>query len=108
TTKKKVSQLSCRLTPGRQSEIGAPREELCPCRKLRLATKETDEERFLDYAGRRVRRSERGRKSRLAPLGMTWVEWDVEEEGWTTQRARSGCAHKPVRVPRWGIPGARP
>jgi len=28
------------------------------------------EERFLDCAGRRVRRSERGRKSRPAPLGM--------------------------------------
>src|SRR5438445_13205046 len=47
----------------------------CPYRKMtgKGGGHQWNEERFLDCAGRRVRRSERGGKSRPAPLGMTLV-----------------------------------
>jgi hypothetical protein len=44
----------------------------CVERKKGAMGRETkEEERFLDCAGRRFRRSENGRKNRPAPLGMT-------------------------------------
>ena len=45
-----------------RNEIGKQKAE---------SRKQKAEERFLDSAGRRVRRSKRGRKNRPAPLGMT-------------------------------------
>ncbi len=45
------------------------------------------EERFLDCAGRRVRKSERGRKSRPAPLGMT-VRVGGNKRGATSRRSQ--------------------